>query len=257
MASSELVLHRGARLVERSELETVHAPPPTATWFPLSHASVLDRVSSTLAEAGFQIQGTRLALSADNARFFASLDLTAPIAAGVGLCVGARNSTDKSFPISFCAGHRVFVCDNLAFRSEITVARKHTRFGETRFSEAICRAVGSLHQFQETEATRIKMFQETILPEEWASHLLLKAYERRLVSHYSLPAVLKEWREPSFEEFRPRTLWSLMNAFTSALRERQKTNPQEFASVTIRLQDLLSKEPVGHNASEMLHATPA
>jgi len=214
-------------------------------------------VSSTLAEAGFQIQRTRLALSADNARFFGAMDLTASVAAGVGLCVGVRNSTDKSVPLAFCAGHHVFICDNMAFRSEITVARKHTRFGETRFSEAICKAVGSLHQFQETEAARIKMFQETNLPEEWASHLLLKAYEQRLVSHYSLPVVLKEWREPTFEEFRPRTLWSLMNAFTSALRERQRTNPQEFASVTIRLQDLLSKEPVGHAARDTLHATPA
>ena len=28
--------------------------------------------------------------------------------------------------------------------------------------------------------------------------------------------MLKEWREPSHDEFRPRTAWSLFNAFTEA-----------------------------------------
>lgn len=40
----------------------------------------------------------------------------------------------------------VFVCYNLAFRSELLVRRKHTRFGHTRFVEAIAQAVGTLEQ---------------------------------------------------------------------------------------------------------------
>jgi hypothetical protein len=30
---------------------------------------------------------------------------------GVSLAVGIRNSWDQSFPLGFCAGARVFVCD--------------------------------------------------------------------------------------------------------------------------------------------------
>src|SRR4051794_8252681 len=114
MASSSLVAHCGGRFVERSELDTVEAPPATATWFPLKHAQVLDRVSETLQQAGFAIKNTRLALSRSDARFFGTLDLTTTVASGVSLAVGVRNSTDKSFPIAFCAGRRVFICDNLA-----------------------------------------------------------------------------------------------------------------------------------------------
>ena len=69
----------------------------------------------------------------------------------------------------FCAGRRVFVCDNLAFHSEITVARKHTRNGETRFSEAICKAVQSLDQFREAEGARVERFQRRLEKAERAS----------------------------------------------------------------------------------------
>jgi hypothetical protein len=137
------------------------------------------------------------------------------------------------------------------------VTRKHTRFGQDRFQEAIARAVQSLNQFKEAEALRIRKFQETILPEEWASHLLLKAYERKLVNHLLLPQVLQEWREPQFAEFQTRTLWSFLNAFTTVLRDRQKNNPQQFAATTIALQDLLDREPIGNRAAEPVFCTPA
>jgi hypothetical protein len=185
------------------------------------------------------------------------MDLTSPVAAGVNLCVGVRNSIDKSLPLGFCAGNHVFVCDNLCFRSELLVTRKHTRFGQDRFQEAIAHAVQSLNQFKETEAARIGKFQETILQEEWASHLLLKAYERKLISHLLLPQVLQEWREPQFAEFQTRTLWSFLNAFTTVLRDRQKSNPQQFAATTMALQDLFDKERIGHVAAEPAFCTLA
>jgi hypothetical protein len=43
--------------------------------------------------------------------------------------------------------------------------------------------------------------------------------------------------EPKYEEFRPRTIWSLSNAFTSALKELDHPNPQFKA--TAKLGDFL------------------
>src|SRR6202011_5921404 len=98
--------------------------------------------------------------------------------------------------------------------------RKHTRFGQERFREAIALAVQGLHQFREAEEARVKRFRETELSADTADALLLRAYERRIVSSQTLPRVITEWRSPSFEEFHPRTLWSLFNSFTTILGER-------------------------------------
>jgi hypothetical protein len=116
VADSNLCLHRGARIVTREELDSVEAPPHTETWFPLKHSHVLDSVLGTLEATDFQVQRLQISLSQGNARFFGTLDLCSPVAEGVSLSVGVRNSIDKTFPLGFCAGSRVFVCDNLAFR---------------------------------------------------------------------------------------------------------------------------------------------
>src|SRR6266446_4433348 len=115
--SSDLIVHRGARHVTREELEQVHAPPSTETWFPLPHSHVLDRTLSTLEQAGFRPTKTQLALSRSDQQFFGVVDLESLVAEGVTLAVGVRNSVNKSLPISFAAGARVLVCDNLAFNS--------------------------------------------------------------------------------------------------------------------------------------------
>ena len=254
MSNSALVVHRGARLVTREELDSVQTPPSTETWFPLAHSHVLERTLATLEQAGFRSNRTQLALSRGDSQFFGTIDLESPIVEGVSLAVGVRNSIDKSLPIAFAAGERIFICDNLAFRGEVVVARKHTRFGADRFAEAMVTAVAGLAQFQQAEAERIHTFRRTEIADTVAESLILRAYERQIVSHYMLPRVLAGWRQPAFEGFADRTLWSLENVFTGALAHVAKSNPQRFCGLTIALQGLLSQAA---GSSEKQFSLPA
>jgi hypothetical protein len=239
VADSNLCLHRGARVVSREELDAVEAPTHTETWFPLKHGDVLDAVLGTLEATDLRVQRLQLSLSKGNARFFGTLDLLSTVAEGVALAVGVRNSIDKTFPLGFCTGSRVFVCDNLAFRSELLVARKHTLHGGTRFREAIALAVQSLGVFRDAEAQRIERMRVFPLSDRHAESLMLQAYERGLVSHRVLPRVIGAWRQPTHAAFAGRNLWSLLNAFTGAIQDRARSNPQQFALQSMRLQALL------------------
>jgi hypothetical protein len=231
-----LVLHTGARPVTLEELAAVKAPEPVGRWFPLAHHKVLARVKETLGEAGFEVKRESLALSRLDNRFFGVLDLTSPLSEGVALSVGVRNSIDKSFPIGFCAGSRVFVCDNLAFSAELLVKRKHTKFGEQRFSNDIASAVVKLNQFKEDEGKRIAAMKVAELSAEKADSLILNAFEKGIITTPYLPKVLAEWREPKVEAFKGDcTYWGLFNAFTAALADRLKANPHAFATTTMRL----------------------
>ncbi|MFO0809055.1 MAG: DUF932 domain-containing protein [Gemmataceae bacterium] len=240
MATSALVLHRGAHSVTAEELRGYRPPASEGRWHPIAHARVLEVVGTTLREAGYEVKGERLALARDGHRFFGTLDLGTPLGSGVSLAVGVRNSTDKSFPLGFCAGSRVFVCDNLAFRSELLVRRKHTLNGERNFVRAIGSAVTTLAGFRESEAARVRRLLHTTLTDDQADALILRSWERGIVGARELPRVLKEWRTPSFEEFEPRTAWSLLNAFTGALRDRAASQPAAYATQTIRLNGLLT-----------------
>src|SRR5262249_50688669 len=140
------------------------------------------------------------ALDRNNARFFGTLELATTLAAGVSLAVGIRNSIDRSLSQGFVAGNRVFVCSNMAFRSDLLVSKKHTRHGAARFSEAIAQAVVALGHFKEVEARRIKWFRENEITNDRADALILRGYERGIISTHQLPHVIREWREPSFAE---------------------------------------------------------
>jgi hypothetical protein len=200
---------------------------------------VLTAVESTLSSAGFEIETARYGVSQDLHRFFGTLDLTTAIDPNVGLAVGIRNSTDQTFPLAFCAGHRVFVCDNLAFVADLMVTRKHTRFGEERFAAAIALAIGQLEQFRRQEAARIQCFRRTEITDILAESCILRGYEAGIISHRQLPHVVREWRLPSHGAFEDRTMWSLLNAFTAVMNGRAKTNPQVHAKNTMALQSLL------------------
>lgn len=239
---STLMLHAGGRLVAHDELRSCETPPPEGRWHPVPHVTVLDTVRETLRGAGYAVKAERLALARHDARFFGVLDLEAPLAAGVALSVGVRNSVDKSFPLGFAAGSRVFVCDNLAFRSELLVRRKHTANGLKAFGVAIATAVAGLASFRLVETERIRAMADTVLTPERASHVILTALRRGIISALHLPKVCAAWEHPPHADFAPRTAWSLFNAFTEALKPRAVSAPQAFVAQTIRLNGLMLPE---------------
>jgi hypothetical protein len=230
--------------VSIDELREVRPPDPVGRWHPIAHARVVDVVSTALVESGYKVEKSQFGLTPDGHRLFGTLDLGSELVHGVKLAVGIRNSSDKSFPLGFCAGTRVFCCDNLAFRAELLVKRRHTINGERNFVSAIAGAVTSLKSFQETEADRITRFVQTELTPEMADALILRAFERGILGARELPKVIREWRTPGHDEFKPRTVRSLFNAFTSALKERTTARPAEYALQTIRLNGMLDREGV-------------
>lgn len=247
MTQSVLNLHSGGHEVSRSDLALIEAPPPTDTWFPNKHSDVLDAAWTTLEAAGFGVTNHRLSVSHEGKRFFATLDLTASIVDGIGLAVGIRNSTDKTFPIGWCAGQRVFVCSNLAFTSEIVVSKKHTRYGEQRYREGIAAAVQSLSQYQEVAAQWINRLRDWRPSREKTDSIILQAYEEGLIGARTLPLVIDEWRKPSHEAFRDGSAWSLWNCFTTCLGKQD--NPAKAALTTIKLQSLFQPEVIDGTAT--------
>jgi hypothetical protein len=208
------------------------------------HGTVLTYATQALADAGYQVEKMQLGLSRSDARFFATLTLNSSLASGVSLAVGLRSSLDKSLSLGFAYGAKVFCCDNLAFRGERVIARKHTTNGVLRYQEAICRAIADLASYRTQEAARIRSMRERVIDDHFAESFLLRAYQdESVLSPHTLPIALKEWRTPSFPDFaQQKNVWRLFNAVTYSLGEAVRTNPQRHAAATIRLGALLSPD---------------
>lgn len=239
-ATGRLYNHCGATAVTRGDLEIIPAPPSTETWYPVRHQDVLDCVDETLGSAGFEIRKYQLSVSHARQRFFGVLDIDSPLADGVSLSIGVRNSNDKSFPIGFCVGNRTFVCDNLAFSSEIVISKRHTRFGSDRFREGIATVVASLADYRTLEATRIEQLQSQPLPDKSAESLVLRAWEQGLIGTRLLRPLLQEWRQPTYAEFDTRTAWSMLAAYTHVAKNRQQRYPNKAAWEVMQFQTMLA-----------------
>lgn len=242
---SDLMLHSGGRLCTLDELRAVPTPAAEGRWHPVAHATVLDTVTTTLTGAGYAIKSRSLAIARDGKRFFGTLDLTTPLTpdSTVALAVGIRNSTDKSFPLGFCAGSRVFVCDNLAFSAELLVKRKHTKLAVGRWNNEIAGAAEKLPGFALAEEARIARLRTTFLTDDQALALLVRAMEGHVIAPPTIPKVLAEWRAPKCDYGtgeRP-TAWKLLNCFTTVLGTRAVTNPAGYAGQTIRLNALFAR----------------
>jgi len=215
-----MMLHCGADTVTREDVFAVKTPPGTDTWYPLSHRSLLNDVQAELKACGFNLEGERHALSHEGARYFGVFAISLPSRsqADTGWVVGLRNSHDKTYPAGLVAGTRVFVCDNLSFSGEVRLSRKHTKFAFRDLRQLMARAVGQLGEKFRKLDERVEAYRIQPFGDRDAHDFIVRSIDSRVITPTQVPDVLKEWREPSFEAFRPRTLWSLHNAFTEVFK---------------------------------------
>ena len=216
-----LILHCGSRQVHRELVEQSPTPHRTPTWVPIAHHRLLEQVEASLTATGLRIVNQAHALSADRMRYFGLLEVVnGDSHADYGLVVGVRNSHDKQFPAGLAVGSGVFACDNLAFSSEVVIARKHTVFIERDLPGLVDQAVGRLGDLRGLQDERIARYKTTELTDMRAHHLTIKALDARIVPVTRVPHVLREWRHPSHEEFSRdgKTAWRFMNAVTETVK---------------------------------------
>lgn len=214
-----LLLHCGARAAKREEVMDIPTPWPTDTWTPIAHIALIAHIEQTIQTNGLVIGSQAHSLSHDGARYFGLMEIQRS-ESDQDYCwvLGIRNSHDKTFPAGIVAGASCLVCDNLSFSGEVKLARKHTRFITRDLPRLTQSAVGRLMDHWHNQDTRFATYQQADIDDCTAHDLVIRACDVGVVPNRTIPAVLHEWREPRHEEFQPRTVWSLFNAFTEALK---------------------------------------
>ena len=214
-----LILHCGATAVPRIAVARVSTPNPTSTWTPIPHVTLIETVEDALRSVGLRIGNQVHSLSQEGDRYFGLTEVHGTHdPTDYTLVLGLRNSHDKSFPVGLVAGANVFVCDNLSFSGEVRLTRKHTVHLQRDLPQLVGSGVGKLMQLWVHQADRIDTYKNYRMRDRSAHDLIVRAVDVGAATNRMIPAVLKEWREPSHPEFTDRTAWSLFNAFTEVLK---------------------------------------
>lgn len=238
--SSTLVAHCGARKVTREELMEIPIPEGTRTHQPLSHFEIVEVLEEALSFRYLSVTRDEFAVSADGMKMFGVMDLNTGFEGG-NFSIGLRNSNDKSMRLALTAGFRIFVCDNMAFSGDFTpLLQKHTRKLELRDSISV--AVDRIQRGFDPLEKRIRAMRDFALTDNDARLFIYRAFLERAVRgapRNLMSPVHDNYFNPKYEEFSPRNLWSLSNAFTSAFKELA---PMKQFEVAARLGQFLADE---------------
>jgi Txe/YoeB family toxin of Txe-Axe toxin-antitoxin module len=233
---STLIAHCGASKVDREFLRTLPLPEATRTHQPIPHIQIVDALTETLSFRHINVVRDEYAVTPDGMRCFGLLQLEYSYQ-GVQFAIGFRNSNDKSLRLAMTVGYRVFICDNLAFKGDFTpVLAKHSK--SLNLIDLVSVGVDKIQRNFEPLKTQINDWHSHRLNDRDAKEVIYDAFldSDLKLPRYLLPAVHSLYFDPQIEEFKPRTLWSLSNAFTSAFKELK---PVKQFQVTAKLGDFL------------------
>ncbi len=213
-----LMAHAGADKLTREQLGVILPPEPTDTFKPIGHADLVQQVIEGLSFRHINVVRDEYAVSEDGMKLFGVMDLEAGMD-GARYSLGIRNANDKSMRLGLTVGYRVFVCDNMAFHGDFTpVLAKHSK--HFVLADAIDIGLGRMQRNFEPMRKQIEGWRQSQLTDDQAKLIIYRAFvEGDLEApKHLVRAVHDHYFDPQYPEFQPRTIWSLTNAFTTALK---------------------------------------
>jgi len=214
---STLISYEGK--MNRDQLALVPTPIGTETHKPIAHIEVVQALTETLGFRHIGIHNAEFAVSKDGMKMFGIMELETTFN-GCRFAIGIRNSHDKTMRLAMTVGYRVFVCENMAFNGDFEpVLAKHSK--HFSLQNALSIGVDSMQRNFEPMVKAVQLWQDSQLSDVAARLVIYRAFvEAELdVPRHLDRKVHDLYFNPTVEEFQPRNMWSLNNAFTSAFKE--------------------------------------
>jgi Domain of unknown function (DUF932) len=206
--------------ISREELARVPTPAATATHQPIPHHQIVEALVESLSFRQIGVIQEEYAVSKDGMKMFGVLDLEALLIPGCRFAIGIRNSHDKTMRLGLTIGARVLVCMNMAFHGDFQpLLAKHSK--SFSLVDAISVGVDRMQRNFEPMRRQVETWRAQQLTSAAAKLIIYRAFiEDELDAPKHLARRVHElYFAPAHEDFQPRTMWSMSNAFTSAFKE--------------------------------------
>jgi len=228
----------GTQRVTREDLALLPMPERTASFQPIRHSDFIANVEEALSFRHISIVQEDFAVSDDGMKMFSTLQVNSDYE-GVSFVIGCRNSNDKSFRLGMVCGYRVMVCSNLSFHGDFTpLSAKHTKM--FNLEEAVALGVDRTQRQWAPIREAIDRKRTLEISDDNARVALYKLFTAAKMPISLFRTVHNEYfGEQPIAEFAARTVWSLENSVTSAIK---KLKPVAQYDATARLGKFVSKE---------------
>ena len=226
----------------------------TRSFHPLNHSEALDAVEEVMENVGLRIDNSENGVSRKsfvlsgsndrlNAQMAANLPLVNPIDAESGMKVVILNSWDKTRALTVGFGSEVFVCNNGCVFAEQVIGRKHTTNIMDDLPGLLSEAIGKVEEYADYQRQFFARLRDISLTDIQVNDFIIRAsVDHDVVGPAEVNRVVEQWRNPAFDDFKPRTAWSLHNAFTEVNKRMQGNNGNTHAARSVRMSGLFADE---------------
>lgn len=209
----------GKNRVGFSDLQRVPPPARTKSYVPVRHNELANMTRSIAGNIlhDFSLYKEEYVLAREGRHMFGVLTFKNH-SDEMGLSIGIRNSYDKSLSVGCTLGASVFVCDNLVFKGDIAVFRKHTINVLQDIGQMILSAIYAQKEKYERIQQDAEHLKQLDITDDTAFRLMGLLYGKGIVTPRELPVIKEHWLKPPYEDFEGRNAWSLYNSVTEALK---------------------------------------
>ena len=252
--------------VTMSDLTQMSTPPAPSTHFPIPHHEALGEVIDQMSSMNFEIKGEpEIGISHEGNRCYWLMEVANDtLAKDWATIIGGRNSHDKSFSFRILGGFSVFICENTQATGEVSVTLKHTKNIADNLKPRVTKALSAITHQNLVQSERIDAYKNAELTYEEYDNIEIKnedgqvtevkrSYEsspfindfvvrsmyKNVIPSNSVKSVLDEWRQPRYEEFTGRNVWTLSNAYTEVFKKY--SNPEQIFSRGIKLTKMMDE----------------
>jgi hypothetical protein len=228
-----LMLHCGARSIKPEALASIPVVRPERAgkvWKGIQHGDFRDALAEAIDATGLELKDEKWGVGgADDSDLWGAMTIRDPkrllpkldkVVGGAEYSLGARHSNSQAFAASVVSGCRIFVCDNGCISGDHVLKRKHTT-GLEVYAVAKEAVDLWLNKSRDTVRTFERLAEFDLsgnAGEDRVNKTLIGLGEAGVVGWGKVGAILREWRAPRHDAFKPRNGWSLYNCATESAK---------------------------------------
>ena len=208
------------KVIDIENLKNIKHAPQGPRHVPVPHYDAIVSFRDQLAEHNIQVLSETIVLSPDTFRLMYLADIAAKDTDEYVYQVGFINNNDRSKAFTGLAGTKVFINNAQMHYSDGSYKTRHTTNVREMLYERNAHIIRWFEEFYAEQTGRIEAMKNTEVTDEILGAVVLSYIRNRYtLSSTNIKNIVKEYDDPKYDEFKPRTLWSLQNTTAEVFKK--------------------------------------
>lgn len=208
------------KVIDIENLKNIKHAPQGPRHVPVPHYDAIVSFRDQLAEHNIQVLSETIVLSPDTFRLMYLADIAAKDTDEYVYQVGFINNNDRSKAFTGLAGTKVFINNAQMHYSDGSYKTRHTTNVREMLYERNAHIIRWFEEFYAEQTGRIEAMKNTEVTDEILGAVVLSYIRNRYtLSSTNIKNIVKEFDDPKYDEFKPRTLWSLQNTTAEVFKK--------------------------------------